>query len=102
MYNSIVCDHCGKELPPGTTKYIVDITLFADRDGLIDDEIDIEEKIRGLINEMEKKDWKEIEEDVYEEYSLILCRRCRNRLKERLLSTADLTQERIERKETLH
>ncbi len=101
MYNPMVCDHCGRELPPGTTKYIVDLILFADFDGYMEDEEDVEGKIRNLLNEVEKMDQKRLEEDVYEEYTLILCRGCRDRLRRKLLSNFE-TKSEMERKETLH
>ncbi len=80
MTNKIRCQCCGKELPPGSLKYVVEIKTFADYDGYIDENSgDLEEDMLDLIEEMSDIDSKTLEEDVYKEMMFILCKDCRAR-----------------------
>jgi hypothetical protein len=74
---------CGKELPGGSLTYIVQIKVFADFDGLLlEPEEGIENQMKRLIDQIERSDPKELEREVYEEFTLILCKSCRDRFAE--------------------
>ena len=74
------CHSCGKELPKGSLKYIVEIRTFADFDGYLEEyEGDVEEGINELLDTMENMDAKTIEEDVSKELIYILCKGCMER-----------------------
>lgn len=100
----IRCNHCGKELPVGSLKYIVDITIFADYDEFIEeaDEGDIENKIEEILENIEAIEPKRLEDDVYQEIFLILCKPCRDKLKKSLISYANLYDEEEKRKGIIH
>lgn len=74
------CSKCKKELPPGSTKYILSIRLFADFDGHVetsDGEHNIED-IEELIDALSTHDEDKAEKDVHQEMAFLLCRNCRN------------------------
>jgi hypothetical protein len=74
------CLRCGKELPPGTLTYVVHIRVFAGFDGLlVEPEEDIDQQLNQLLEQVEKSDPKELEKEVYEEFTLLLCKSCRDR-----------------------
>ncbi len=71
------CHSCGKDLPKGSLKYIVEIRSFADFDGYLEEyDGDMEEGINELLDTMENMDPKTIEEDVSKELICILCKSC--------------------------
>ena len=74
------CDRCGKGLPPGGLTYVIQIKAFADFDGLLlESEEGIDKELRQLMDQIEKSDAKELEKEVYEEFTLCLCKSCRDR-----------------------
>jgi len=74
------CRRCGKELPPGGLTYVIHIKVFAGFDGLLlEPEEGIDKELRRLIDQIEKSDPKELEKEVYEEFTLLLCKSCRDR-----------------------
>ena len=77
------CLRCGKELPPGTLTYVVHIRVFAGFDGLLlEPGEDIDQQLNQLLEQIEKSDPKELEKEVYEEFTLLLCKSCRDRFVE--------------------
>jgi hypothetical protein len=77
------CLRCGKELPPGTLTYVVHIRVFAGFDGLlVEPEESIDQQLNQLLEQVEKSDPKELEKEVYEEFTLLLCKSCRDRFVE--------------------
>ncbi len=100
----ITCNHCGKNLPEGSLRYVVDITICADYDGFIDEEEDnIEDKIEEILDSLDDKDAKILEEDVYQELSLILCKSCKDRLRKNFIPHSGFSLVDLEgRKSTLH
>ena len=71
---------CGKELPAGELAYVVQIKVFAGFDGLLPEpEGGIDHQLRKILDQIEKSDPKELEKEVYEEYTLLLCKSCRDR-----------------------
>ncbi|MBI5970606.1 MAG: hypothetical protein HY884_05580 [Deltaproteobacteria bacterium] len=74
------CNGCGRELPKGSLKYIVEIRTFADFDGYLEDYGDnVDHDINELLSAMEDMDAKALEEDVVKDFIYILCKRCRDR-----------------------
>ena len=78
-----VCIRCGKKLPPGSLAYVIHIRVFADFDGLLlEPEEGVDQQLKQLLKQIENSDPKELEKDVYEEFTLILCKSCRDRFVE--------------------
>jgi len=74
------CWRCGKKLPIGSLTYVVNIRVFAGFDGvLMEPEEDLDQQLKQILKQIEGSDPKELERDVYEEFTLILCKSCRDR-----------------------
>ena len=74
------CIRCGKNLPPGSLKYIVDLQVYADFDGYLpEEEGNIELRMKKLVEEMEVKDEADLQGDVYLRQFYLICRDCRDR-----------------------
>jgi hypothetical protein len=74
------CWRCGKGLPSGDLKYVIHIEVFAGFDGvLLEPEEGVDNQMRGVMDQLEKADAKELEKEVYEEFTLIVCKSCRDR-----------------------
>lgn len=74
------CGRCGKALPFSSLNYIVHIKVFAGFDGvLLESEEGIDQQLKEILEQIEKSDPKTLEEEVYEEFSLLLCKSCRDR-----------------------
>ena len=75
-----ICMRCGKRLPAGDLAYVVQIKVFAGFDGLLSEpEGGIDNQLNRLLDQIEKSDPEELEREVYEEVTLILCKSCRDR-----------------------
>jgi len=75
------CSRCGKGLQPGGLFYIVHIKVFSGFDGILSEPAgDVDQQLKSLLEEVEQADPKEMEKDVYEEITLIMCKSCRDRL----------------------
>ena len=73
------CMRCGMELPYGSLVYVVQVKVFADFDGVIlESEEESQRPLDQLIEQVKKRDPKELEREVLEEFTLILCKRCRD------------------------
>jgi hypothetical protein len=84
------CLKCGKSLPEGSLKYVVDIRVYADFDGVLSlPEGDIEEEVNRLMLEIDEMDPSELEKDVYQEIAFLLCKGCRDRFMEDPLSRGE-------------
>ncbi|MBI5118952.1 hypothetical protein HZA56_20990 [Candidatus Poribacteria bacterium] len=77
------CDICGQRIEPKELRYVVKTTIFAAYDTLeielTDLARDYTEEIRSLIEKMEHMDPKELQEDVFKEFSFDLCRSCQQK-----------------------
>jgi hypothetical protein len=74
------CLRCGKELQPGSLFYIVHIKVLSGFDGILMEPTgDIDQQLDQLIEQAGHLDPKELEKDVYEEITLIVCKSCRDR-----------------------
>jgi len=77
--NERKCMRCGIELPYGSLVYVVQVKVFADFDGVIlESEEESRRPLDQLIEQVRDKDPKELEKEVFEEFTLILCKRCRD------------------------
>jgi len=78
------CSRCGKKLPPGHLVYIAQVKIIADFDGvLLESTKDIDYELDDLLQDIEESDPAELEKEVYEAYTLLLCKRCRDRFVEK-------------------
>jgi hypothetical protein len=74
------CMRCGKELPAGDLTYVVQIKVFAGFDGvLLEPEEGIDNQLNRILDQIEKSNPEELEKDVYEEFTVLLCKSCRDR-----------------------
>lgn len=74
------CMRCGKRLPSADLAYVVQIRVFAGFDGLISEpEEGVDRQLAQILDQIEKADPAELEKEVYEEFTLILCKSCRDR-----------------------
>ena len=81
---------CGKRLPEGSLKYVVNIRVYADFDGVLNlPGGDIEEEVHRLMGEIERMDPGELEKDVYQEMAFLLCKGCRDTFAEDPLSRGE-------------
>jgi len=59
---------------------VVQIKVFADFDGvLLEPEEGVERQLKQVLEQIEKSDPNELEKEVYEEFTLLLCKSCRDR-----------------------
>lgn len=73
---ALTCARCGEPIGPGRTAYLVSITLAADFDGSLPKAPDEAERSR-LWQEIGAKSQEQLEKEIYERQSYILCRACR-------------------------
>lgn len=75
------CYRCGKDLPPGGLMYVAQIKVFAGFDGILfEPEEGVDQQLERLFEEIEQSNPEELEKEVYQEFHLILCKSCRDRL----------------------
>ena len=75
------CFRCGKRLQPGGSFYVIYIRVVSGFDGILSEPAGgIDQQLKDLLEEVEQLDPKELEKDVYEEITLIMCKSCRDRL----------------------
>ena len=74
------CHRCAKDLPPGSLAYVAHVRVYADFDGVIrEPEEEIDQHLERIFKEAERSDPLELEKEVYEEFTLLLCKSCRDR-----------------------
>ncbi len=75
------CSRCGKGFQPGGLFYVVHIKVFSGFDGILSEPTgEVDQQLKNLLEEVEQADPEELEKDVYEEITLIMCKSCRDRL----------------------
>jgi hypothetical protein len=75
------CFRCGKGLPPGSLTYVTQIRIFAGFDGILQEpEEGVDRQLSQLLKQVEQANPEELEKEVYQEFHLILCKSCRDRL----------------------
>lgn len=99
----ILCHSCGKELPRGSLKYVIEIKCFADFDGYLEEHTgDIEEGINDLLDAIEHADPKSLEDEVFQESIFILCKSCCDKFTNDPFKSGKMVFERMEAKDTIH
>ena len=74
------CSRCGKGLQPGGLFYVVHIRVFSGFDGILSEPAgEIDQQLKDLLEKVQHLDPKELEKDVYEEITLMMCKSCRDR-----------------------
>ena len=74
------CQRCSKNIPPGSLAYVVQIKVFSDFDGVLPEPgEDLDRQLKQWVEQVKESDPEALEREVYEEYSLILCKSCRDR-----------------------
>jgi hypothetical protein len=75
------CFRCGKGLQPGGLFYVAYIRVVSGFDGILSEPAEgIDQQLKELLEQVPQLDPKELEKDVYEEITLIMCKSCRDRL----------------------
>lgn len=75
----IVCRRCGKLLPLGSLKYIINIHVTTDFDGYIsEEEFNEEVPLEELVKLIKEKPPKQAENDVTNNMAFFLCNDCKN------------------------
>ena len=89
----IVCDQC-HAIVPREGHYVVKIEVYADpstpamsTDDL--DEVDVDARVRGLLDELANASAEELEDAVYKRFDFRLCPACQRAYLKRPLPTAD-------------
>jgi len=74
------CYRCGKKLEPGSLKYVIKISVISEFDGVIEEpeNQNMEEEINTILQELEDWPAEELEKDVFQEISFILCKDCKD------------------------
>ncbi len=74
------CFRCGRSLEPGNLFYVVHMKIFSGFDGVLSEPGEgFDDQLKDLIEVAQNLDPKELENDVYEEITLIVCKSCRDR-----------------------
>ncbi len=74
------CFRCGRELRPGSLFYVVHIRVLSGVDGILMEPTgDIDRHLNRLLEQVQHLDPNELEKEVYEEITLIVCKSCRDR-----------------------
>ena len=74
------CFRCGKGLQPGGLFYVLHIKVLSGFDGILSEPAEgIDQQLKGLLEAVQNLDPEELEKDVYEEITLIVCKSCRDR-----------------------
>ncbi|MEK6590773.1 MAG: hypothetical protein AABZ11_08875 [Nitrospinota bacterium] len=72
------CDRCGIKIPEGGLKYIVTISIIADNDNIVSEDI-TDDELDVLISEIEQSDPDMLERDVNQKLAFILCKKCKEK-----------------------
>jgi hypothetical protein len=74
------CFRCGKSLQPGGLFYVVHIRIFSGFDGILSEPAEgIDQQLKTLVETARRNDPNELEKEVHEEITLIVCKSCRDR-----------------------
>lgn len=74
------CSRCGIKLPHGSLVYVAEVKVYADFDGVIlESEVESQQSINQLLEYIKDADPNGVEKEVYEDFTLVLCKGCRDR-----------------------
>jgi hypothetical protein len=92
-----LCDMCGIRIETTELRYVLKMNIFAAYDTIkieaSDLERNYEEEIQKLIEKMEGMNPKELEEDVFKQYTFDLCRNCQQKFLKNPLGNLEKTTE---------
>lgn len=75
------CFRCGKYFQPGSLFYVVHLKVFSGFDGVLAEPAEeIDQQIKGLLDAAQQVDPKDLEKEIYEEITIVVCKSCRDRL----------------------
>ena len=75
------CQKCGRPFKPGQLRYHLKIELVSMFDGVIEEpDRDVDEELERLIQALARQDSDAVAKDVAAEFSLVICRECRNKV----------------------
>lgn len=75
------CLRCGKHFEPGGLFYVVHVRVFSGFDGTLSEAAEgVDQQLKSLLEAVQELDPKQLEKEVYEEITLIVCKSCRDRL----------------------
>jgi hypothetical protein len=88
-----ICDKCGGRIETTDLRYVLKMNIFAAYDTMKIEaselERDYEEEIHKLIEKMQGMSAKELEEDVFKQFSFDLCRNCQQKFLKNPLGTSE-------------
>ena len=70
------CHRCGAELPPGSLKFLVTISVTADFDGVLPAE-GVREDLEAFMRQVDAEDPVKLEKDVHQSQGYLLCPTCK-------------------------
>ena len=74
------CDRCGEFLPEGSIRYTVHVQILSDFDSYVLFEGEnTSEDFQGFCSDDECADTADLEEDLFQELTFVLCGRCKRR-----------------------
>ncbi len=74
------CFRCRKELQTGGLFYVVHIKIFSGFNGILAEPSEgLDQPLKELLEEVQKLDPRELEKEVYEEITWVVCKSCRDR-----------------------
>lgn len=82
------CFNCARDISEGEVSFLIRIELLADptppeiKDGDLDK--DLRSEMEALVEAMKDMDPVEAEDEIFERYEYVLCKRCRERFHRRL------------------
>jgi hypothetical protein len=88
IYKS-TCQKCGQEIELGRAKYDVRVEVVSDFDGFLPEFDDEEDEMERALKDAEAKDARALEDDVHQEFALVLCRACMHEVLAPLRDLAD-------------
>ncbi|NOZ88032.1 MAG: hypothetical protein GXP49_17585 [Deltaproteobacteria bacterium] len=87
------CSRCGKNLPQGSVKYIMKLTITADFDGFLEEKDTGSLDTEALLSSIHEKTEEELEDEVWIERVFLLCQECRNKIVHDPLNAGDPSME---------
>lgn len=72
------CAKCRERFFEGQLKCVISIQVTGDTDNVLPNQIS-DEEMKALIEDLKQSDPDDVERDVHEKYSFVLCKQCKNR-----------------------
>ena len=78
----VECSHCQRKIPEGSTRYALELAIYADYDGAIDPRD--EDLLLQAVREAAQRGTRDMEEQILMERRYVLCPQCRKQFLELL------------------